>query len=86
MTDTHNTNRSPPVAKRSGHSLLYLIDEIDGHLAQLLALLVSIQADGLENFKALATEHQDNLLWLAARLTQNARTAIDQLPLVTSTQ
>ena len=84
MTDTHNPNRSPLMAKRSGHTRLDLIDEIDGHLAQLLALLVSIQADGLENFKALATEHQDNLLWLAARLTQNARTSIDQLPLAKS--
>tara|TARA_R110000851_G_scaffold111378_1_gene234677 strand:- start:28641 stop:28901 length:261 start_codon:yes stop_codon:yes gene_type:complete len=84
MTDTHNPNRSPLMAKRSRQTRLDLIDEIDGHLAQLLALLVSIQADGLENFNTLATEHQDNLLWLAVRLTQEARAAIDQLPLATS--
>lgn len=56
------------------------IDQITGKLGQLYALLTSLHADGLDNFLGLSPELQDNLLWLAAELTQSIRDTVTQLP------
>lgn len=56
------------------------IDQITGKLGQLYALLTSLHGDGLDNFLGLSPELQDNLLWLAAELTQSIRDTVTQLP------
>ena len=56
------------------------IDQITGKPGQLYALLTSLHADGLDSFLGLSPELQDNLLWLAAELTQSIRDTVTQLP------
>ncbi|WP_143516201.1 hypothetical protein [Pusillimonas sp. T2] len=56
------------------------IDKITGKHGQLHALPTSLHADGLDNFLGLSPELQNNLLWLAAELTQNIRGTVTQLP------
>lgn len=52
------------------------VDTMSTKLNQLHALLASILGAGFESFSELAPTEQENLLWLAADLTSQARDAL----------